>query len=489
VLPSSILIVDDEPLLRWTLSEKCREAGYAPFEASSIEEAQPILRESPPKVLLLDLHLPDGGGLDLLKDLSQSGDFPIVIMMTGAPQIDDVKSALKLGAYDFISKPINFDELNVTIQNALEADHLRSEVETLRNEVRRQSGHREIVAASPKMAALLDFVAKVAASAATTILIQGESGTGKELVAKAVHNGSSRRDHPFVAINCSAIPETLMESELFGYEKGAFTDARSLKRGLFEVAGGGTLFLDEIGEMPAPLQAKLLRVLEDQIVRRLGGIRDIQTDVRVLAASNRDLERAVRNGQFRQDLFYRLAIISVFLPPLRDRMEDVLPLVEFYIDHYNHKFRKSVAGITPEASDLFLSYDWPGNVRELRNAVERAMILEEEPLLGASCLPFALTTTSSGVSAFEFISSPSESAPEPQFQSPGNGRSLPPLSIPKGGTSLEAVERALVMIALQQSGENQSLAARLLDISRDALRYKMKKFGLLQPDHHPAATS
>jgi two-component system, NtrC family, response regulator AtoC len=325
-----------------------------------------------------------------------------------------------------------------------------------------------------KMTELLNFVRKVAASEATTILIQGESGTGKDLIAKAIHYESTRQDKPFVAINCSAIPETLMEAELFGHEKGAFTDAKQMKKGLFEVADGGTLFLDEIGELSPLLQAKLLRVLEDQVIRRVGGVRDMQVNVRVIAASNRDLEKAVRERQFRQDLYYRLAIIAIFIPPLRERKEDVLPLVDAFIDRYNRKFKKPVRGLTEETRRLLLNHTWPGNVRELKNAIERAMILEEEPLLRPKYFPFSVSE-SGGLTAFER----SSTTDGPVL---ANGRMLPRLYIPEGGTSLEEVEHAMVELAMRQANGNQTQAARLLDISRDALRYKLKKFGLIHAD-------
>jgi len=349
----------------------------------------------------------------------------------------------------------------------------------LRDEVRRRAGYHDVIGVSRKITELMKFVTKVATSEAGTILIQGESGTGKDLVAKAIHYQSSRRDKPFVAINCSAIPETLMEAELFGHEKGAFTDARAMKKGLFELADGGTLLLDEIGELTSPLQAKLLRVLEDQMVRRVGGVHDLQVDVRVIAASNRDLERAVREAHFRQDLYYRLAIISVFLPPLRDRKEDIPFLVDFFLAHYNKKFRKAVRGLTEEARKLLSSYDWPGNVRELKNALERAMILAEGPLLRPDDLPFAVASGTSFGGATGMEASASDGV---QSASPTGKRQMPPLFIPKGGTSLEEVERALVELALKQALGNQMKAARLLDISRYALRYKMKKFGLDTPE-------
>ena len=355
--------------------------------------------------------------------------------------------------------------------------------------MRRRTGYHDVVGVSQKMAELLGFVNKVATSEATTILVQGESGTGKDLIAKAIHYQSRRGDKPFVAINCSAIPETLMEAELFGHERGAFTDAKAMKKGLFEMADGGTLFLDEIGELSPLLQAKLLRVLEDQVIRRVGGVRDMQVDVRVIAASNRDLERAVRENTFRQDLYYRLAIISIFLPPLRERKEDILPLVEFFISRYNGKFRKNVTGITDETRKLMMKYDWPGNVRELKNAVERAMILEESQELNPDYLPFAVAQQHSAYTAFELSSGNNNgSAAAKQLQ---NGRSLPKLEIPEGGTSLEEVERELVEIAMSQANGNQTHAAKLLDISRDALRYKLKKFDLIhaEEDEPSAATS
>ncbi|HEX9761274.1 MAG TPA: sigma-54 dependent transcriptional regulator [Candidatus Acidoferrales bacterium] len=478
-----VLIVDDEKLVRWSLRQHCEEWGYTVLEAENGSTALRIAKEESPDLVLLDVRLPGLSGLEVLEKLRQSGDARAIIMMTADPQLDDVKAAIKLGAYDFIGKPLDFDELGVTIQNALEATRLRTEVESLRGEVRKRAGYHDVIGVSRKITDLMNFIRKIAMSEASTILIQGESGTGKDLIAKTLHYLSSRQDRPFVPINCSAIPETLMEAELFGHEKGAFTDAKAMKKGLFEVADGGTLFLDEIGELSPFLQAKLLRVLEDQVIRRVGGVRDIQVDVRVVAASNRDLERAVHENTFRQDLYYRLAIISVFIPPLRERKEDVLPLVEFFIDHYNRKFRKTIQGLAEETKRLMQSYDWPGNVRELKNAIERAMILEEDTHLRPSYLPFSVAQPHAGVTAFEHTSSPPTGA-----QKLPDGRWLPPLSIPEGGTSLEEVERALVEMALRQTDGNQTHAARLLDISRDALRYKMKKFGLLHSEEEEPAS-
>jgi two-component system response regulator AtoC len=423
-----------------------------------------------------------------LEQIKKAGDARAIIMITADPQLEDVKTALKLGAYDFVGKPLDFDELAVAVKNALETTRLRTEVESLRGEVRRRAGYHNVIGVSEKMAELLGFVNKVAASEATTILVQGESGTGKDLIAKAIHYQSRRQEKPFVAINCSAIPETLMEAELFGHERGAFTDAKAMKKGMFEMADGGTLFLDEIGELSPLLQAKLLRVLEDQVIRRVGGVRDMQVDVRVIAASNRDLERAVRESTFRQDLYYRLAIISIFLPPLRERKEDILPLVEYFIDRYNRKFRKAVQGITDETRQLLMKYDWPGNVRELKNAVERAMILEDGDVLRPAYMPFAVAQQQASYTAFEMSSGSSSGNGGSTTQLP-DGRSLPRLSIPEGGTSLEEVERALVEMAMTQANGNQTHAARLLDISRDALRYKLKKFGLIHAEEDETTTA
>src|SRR5215470_2991832 len=477
-----ILVVDDERLVRWSLRQKCEEWGYQVLETPGGEPGLRLAQQESPDIVLLDVRMPDMNGIQVLEQIKKAPDAPPVIMITADPQLDDVKMALKLGAYDFIGKPLDFEELRVTIQNALEATRLRTEVQSLRGEVRRHTGYHEVVGVSPKSVELMNFVEKVAGSEATTILIQGESGTGKDLIAKAIHYESSRQDKPFVAINCSAIPETLMEAELFGHERGAFTDAKQMKKGLFEMADGGTLFLDEIGELSPLLQAKLLRVLEDQVIRRVGGVRDMQVDVRVIAASNRDLEKAVRENQFRQDLYYRLAIIAIFIPPLRDRKEDILPLVDSFIDRYNRRFRKSIRGISDETRKLLLSHTWPGNVRELKNTIERAMILEEEQFLRPIYLPFSVADTS-GRTAFERTAAPENG------QALDNGRMLPRLYIPEGGTSLEEVERAMVELAMRQSSGNQTQAARLLDISRDALRYKLKKFDLIPGEDEDGAAA
>jgi PAS domain S-box-containing protein len=315
---------------------------------------------------------------------------------------------------------------------------------------------REVIAESAPMRDVLNFVRRVAASEATTILLEGDNGTGKDLIAKTLHYQSLRQAEPFIAINCAAIPETLLESELFGYEKGAFTDARSQKRGIFELADKGTLFLDEIGEIPLMLQAKLLRVLEEQSFRRLGGLKDINLDLRVVAATNKNLREAVKEGAFRQDLYFRLNVIQILIPPLRDRAEDIVPLTKFFIEHYNRKFKRNIEGVSDAAAKLLQQHDWPGNVRELRNAIERAMILEESALITSPSLPIAISRPEGG----------------------GLTAASASMDIPSDGLSLEDNERSLLARALEKTNGNQTQAARLLRITRDTLRYKMKKFNL-----------
>ncbi|MGA7242496.1 MAG: sigma-54 dependent transcriptional regulator [Terracidiphilus sp.] len=469
-----VMIVDDERLVRWSLRQKCEEWGYTVIEAETGEQALRLAQRESPDLALLDVRLPDLTGIEVLDQLKKNGDARAVIMITADPQLDDVKASIKLGAYDFVGKPIDFDALRDVMESAIQATGIRNgDQQASRAKSRPGVGYESVVSVSPKMTELMNFVKKVASCEASTILIQGESGTGKDLIAKTIHYESSRHEKPFVAINCSAIPETLMEAELFGHEKGAFTDAKQMKKGLFEAADGGTLFLDEIGELSPLLQAKLLRVLEDQVIRRVGGIRDTQVDVRVIAASNRDLEKAVREGQFRQDLYYRLAIIAIFIPPLRDRKEDILPLVDFFIERYNRRFRKAIRGITDETRHLILSHNWPGNVRELKNTIERGMILEDEFFLRSMYLPFSVGE-SGGRTLFE------RTSPADGGRKLANGRALPRLYIPEGGTSLEELEHSMVELAMSQANGNQTNAAKLLDISRDALRYKLKKFSMAQ---------
>lgn len=456
-----ILVVDDDQSIRWSLCEALRSWSFTPVEAGSVAEALAQFTAELPPVALLDIDLPDGSGLDVLREIKEGHPEAIVIMITGNVQIDNTISALRGGAYDFIGKPINLEELRITIRNAFEARHLRREVEQVRKERTREFNFRQIVGDSPAMKKMLGLAAKVAESEVSSVLLQGESGTGKDLVAKAIHYGSARAERPYVAVNCAALPATLIESELFGYEKGAFTDAKARKEGLFEQAEGGTLLLDEIGEVELSLQAKLLRVLEEGAFRRVGGLRDIPLDVRVLAASNRDLKTESEAGRFRLDLYYRLSIIQIDIPPLRDRGDDVLLLSQYYIDTLGARLKRSlkINRLSAEATEVFRSYKWRGNVRELRNVIERALILEDSDEITTEYLPGSLLEPS-------------------QFENPSSAKIhevSARFALPAEGISLDETELSFVQQAIDRSGGNQTRAAGLLGISRDQLRYRLKK--------------
>jgi len=456
-----ILVVDDDEVIRWTLREALQSWGFATVEAGLAAEAVKQFQAELPAAVLLDIDLPDGSGLDVLREIKREHPEAIVIMITGNVQIDNTISALRGGAYDFIAKPISLEELRVTLRNAIETRHLRREVAQVRKERARAFNFKQIVGESPAMKKMLGLAAKVAESEVSSVLLQGESGTGKDLVAKAIHYGSQRSEGPFVAINCAALPATLIESELFGYEKGAFTDAKARKEGLFEQAEGGTLLLDEIGELELSLQAKLLRVLEEGAFRRVGGLKDIPLDVRVLAASNRDLKAESEVGRFRLDLYYRLSIIQIDIPPLRERGDDVLLLSQHYIDTIGARLKRNkVTGLSAETQEVFRKYDWPGNVRELRNVIERALILEDADQITTEYLPGGLL------------------APSRVTQSPAAG--LTRFVLPSEGISLDEAELSFVRQAIERSGGNQTRAAELLGISRDQLRYRLKKLEEVQ---------
>jgi two-component system, NtrC family, response regulator AtoC len=397
----------------------------------------------------------------VLREIKRENPEAIVIMITGNVKVDSTISALRGGAYDFIGKPINLEELRVTLRNAIETRQLRREVAQVRKERAREFNFSQIVGESPAMKKMLGLAAKVAESEVSSVLLQGESGTGKDLVAKAIHYGSQRAEGPFVAVNCAALPATLIESELFGYEKGAFTDAKARKEGLFEQAEGGTLLLDEIGELELSLQAKLLRVLEEGAFRRVGGLKDIPLDVRVLAASNRDLKTESEAGRFRLDLYYRLSIIQIDIPPLRERGDDVLLLSQHYIDMIGARLRRNkVNGLSPEVQKVFRNYDWPGNVRELRNVIERALILEDTDKITTEYLPGGLLAPARVAQA---------------VTAGGNAEPMTRFVLPQEGISLDEAELSFVKQAIERSGGNQTRAAELLGISRDQLRYRLKK--------------
>jgi DNA-binding NtrC family response regulator len=472
-----VLVVDDDSAIRYTLTEALRGWGYEPVEASTASAALEAFDAERPAAVLQDVNLPDGSGLDALLEYKKRQPQAIVIMITGNVQLEATLAALRGGAYDFIGKPIRLGELQVTIRNGIEAGRLRREVRYLRGQQERRFGFDQIVGESQAMKEMIGLARKVAASEASSVLLQGESGTGKDLVAKAIHYGSSRAEGPFVAINCAAIPATLIESELFGHEKGAFTDAKGRKEGLFEQAQGGTLFLDEIGELELGLQAKLLRVLEEGAFRRVGGLKDLPLDARVVAASNRDLRAESEAGRFRLDLYYRLSVIQIELPPLRERGEDALLLANRYIAHFNERLRKRVRGLTGEAEKVFRLYRWPGNVRELRNVVERVMILEDSDQITTDWLPRGLTSDVRSVS-----STPAAPPAPAEVQDRPAAPAKALFDLPDGGIDLEQVELALVRQAMERSGGNQTRAAELLGVSRDQLRYRLKKIEESQPE-------
>jgi len=456
VRKARILVVDDEHLIRWSLEQNLKKQGYDVMVAGSGEDALKLVREEAPDLMLLDIQLPGINGLEVLERVKENDEEVIVIMCTALGVLETAVKAMRIGAYDYVNKPFNLDELSIVIKKALETRELKREVAHLRSEQTRKYGIHNIIAESRHMKNVLEMVQKVARSDASTVLVQGESGSGKELVAKAIHFESSRADKPFMAINCAAVPETLLESELMGHEKGAFTDAKVQKKGLFELADGGTVFLDEIGDMEPGMQAKLLRVLEDRSFRRVGGTRDISVDVRIVSATNKDLLQAIEEKTFRNDLYYRLQVIPIYLPPLRERREDVLALAKHFIDHFNREFGKSVKGLSRQAEKFMVDYHWPGNVRELRNVLERAIILENEEYLLLEHLPREVAGRA-----------PSESTGPIAFH------------LPPEGIDIEDVERELIRQALDQTSGNQSKAAKMLNLGIDAFRYRMKKFGFL----------
>jgi DNA-binding NtrC family response regulator len=456
VRQQKILVVDDEHLIRWSLEQNLKKQGYEVVTAATGEDALKLIKDDVPDLMLLDIQLPGIDGLAVLERVKEMEEEIIVIMVTALGVLETAVKAMRMGAYDYINKPFNLDELAIVIKKALENSELRREVAHLRSEQSRKYGSGSIIGRSRHMQNVLTMVEKVARSDAGTILIQGESGTGKELIAKAIHYQSGRAERPFMAINCAAVPETLLESELMGHERGAFTDAKVQKKGLLEMADGGTLFLDEIGDMAPGMQAKLLRVLEDRSFRRVGGTKDLQVDVRIISATNKDLLQAIEEKVFRADLYYRIQVIPIHLPALRERRDDIMPLVEHFIAHFNREFGKSVKGVSKMAEKFLTEYAWPGNIRELRNIIERAIILENEETLLLEHLPQELVAKTGGSSVGPFT-----------------------VHLPEEGIDIEDVERELIRQALETSEGNQSKAAKKLNLGIDAFRYRMKKFGFL----------
>jgi DNA-binding NtrC family response regulator len=451
---AKILIVDQDPELGGALEKILISRSHAVERTTSAKAALALLAEGAPDVLVVDPRPGESADLQLLEQVrALDGGCRVVVASAGELSVFAV-TLLPGDRVDFVPKPVAVEDLAAAVERCLGDAPGGCAADQGSGRKRKRFGRPAIIACDREMKQVLDMVDKVAGSDAGTVFIQGESGTGKELIARAIHYQSARADQPFMAINCAAVPQTLLESELMGHEKGAFTDAKNTKKGLFELADGGTLFLDEIGDMDPAMQAKLLRVLEERTFRRVGGTRDISVDVRIVSATNRDLRKAMEEKTFRADLYYRIGVIPVLLPPLRDRRDDIIPLAEHFIAQFNCEFRKQVRGISRMAKKILVEYAWPGNIRELKNVIERAIILECEDRLLVENLPRDLVAKSVGDNS-----------------SPLN------IQLPPEGLNIEDVERELIRQALEMAEGNQTQAAKLLQLGIDAFRYRMKKFG------------
>jgi DNA-binding NtrC family response regulator len=456
-----VLVLDDEKLVRWSLGERLKADGYEPIQAASVAEAMNVAARADVDAAILDYHLPDGDGIAVLKRLRQDDPDLPVIMLTANKDVEVIVEAVKAGASDYVAKPFEVHDVSLRLTRALEGTSDHRELRRLKEDLARPFGFDSMIGDSEPMRQVKALARKVAHSPASTVLITGESGTGKDLLAKVIHYASSRSRRPFLNITCSALPETLLESELFGHERGAFTDARQMKRGLFEQSDQGTVFLDEIGETVPSLQAKLLRFLEEKAFRRVGGSGDISVDVRVIAATNRDLEQNVRDGKFREDLYYRLNVFRIAMPALRERPEDLGPLVRHFLAGFSREFRRPLTKVSPAAEKMLRAYSWPGNVRELRNVIERAVLLSERDTLEPS--------------DFESLHTLPSLRPPTEAASAAGG-----IHLPEAGLDLDDVERRLIELALQRTNGNQTRAAALLGLHRDQIRYRMEKYGLLK---------
>jgi len=450
---TSILVIEDEHLQKELLSTILKEAGYNVFSASSLEEARKIISQYHPEIILTDLKLQNEDGMDILNDLPEEPFKPAVIIITAFGSIPSAVEAIKRGAFDYLTKPINKEVLLLTIKRAEEKINLVKEVYRLKSELYEKFKIDGVVGRSKKMLQVIEIIKKVAPTNAT-VLICGESGTGKELIARAIHHNSPRKDNPFIAINCAAIPETLIESELFGYEPGAFTGANKRKIGLIEAANKGTLFLDEVAELPLITQSKLLRVLQEKEIRRIGGKETIKVDVRIIAATNKNLLEEVQKKKFREDLYYRLKVVTIEIPPLRERKEDIPELVKYFIEKYSKEFGKEIKGIEEKAMQALLNYHWPGNIRELESVIEKAIIICEGDKI-----------------KFKDI------ADELKLSNP---KSIFEIEIPEEGIDYKELEKELLKKALIKSNFVIARAAKILNMSYKTFWYRLKKYGLLK---------
>jgi two-component system response regulator AtoC len=461
-MSETLLIIDDEELICWSVKKEFEKNGMEVFTASNGADGLRSFIENHPDIVLLDVKLPDRNGIDLLNEIKKLNQDAIVIIITSFGGVESAVAAIKDGAYDYIEKPFQLENIKITINRAVETIRLKKEVRDLRNKDGRNYSFDNFRTQSAGMKEVISLARKVAAIDYTTVLLQGESGTGKDFMAKIIHNESCRAAKPFVEISCSMLPDTLIESELFGYEKGAFTDAKNAKRGLFEMAQGGTIYMDEIGDVKLPTQVKLLRFLEEKTFKRVGGSKDISIDVRIIAATNKNLEKEVEAGNFRQDLFYRLKVLPIHIPPLRERREDIIPLAWDFISQFNIKFKKQVTALSPSAETLLSRYDWPGNVRELRNVIEHIMILTDTDSVLPDNIPQEIRSSRKTKKDGDDIHSKGEIL----------------ITVPEGGVDLPQIEKEYIRQALLTAEGNQTKAAMLLNVSRDVLRYRMQKLDL-----------
>lgn len=468
-----VLVVDDEKLIRWSLSRMLEKNGYLVEVAGSGAEAREKVESFNPHMILLDIWLPDAVGIDLLNEFKQKNDDLIILMITANAQSDYVVQAFKYGAEDYIGKPFKLEMVEHTIAKAFEKRSLNDEPDGYEQGPADRYEQNQMVGNSPKMIEVFKNIRLCAESDCKTVLVLGESGTGKELVAQAINQHSARAEQPFIELNCAAIPENLLENELFGHQKGAYTDASSEEKGIFENANKGTVFLDEIGDLPLSMQGKLLKVIESKRFRRLGGKEELETDVRIIAATNRNLAQMVEDGQFRGDLFFRLNVMVLRLPPLRERKEDIPNLVQYFVSILNREYGRNIETVSAKGMECLMDYNWPGNVRELRNTLERAIMLENGKVLNMRCPGDEESRRpEAGVQTPSLQPDGAVSVAEPAAETEASTR------LPASGMSMDEMEKELIVQALVQYNGNQTEAAKHLGISRDTIRYRIKKYKL-----------